>query len=94
MTNPRIAQEQNAGRQRETDHDRGQRGAIARKRPDHEHIAVRKVDELEHAVHHRVSDSDQRIDRPERQAVDELLEEFLHEGKWSVVSGQWSVGSI
>ena len=46
------------------------------KRSDHEHVSVRKVDEPEDAIHHGVAERDQRVDRAQRQAVDELLKEF------------------
>ena len=47
-------------------------------RADHEHVAVREVNELKHAVHHRVADGDQRVDRSNGQTVDELLNELGH----------------
>ena len=48
----------------------------AGERPDHEHVAVREVDEAQHAINHRVAQRDERVDRAEREAVDELLEEL------------------
>ena len=63
--------------------DRGQRhephvGA------DHVDLAVGKVDHADDAVDHRVADGDQRIDRTQRQAIDQLLGElwkkFVHAG--------------
>ena len=39
---------------------------------DHEDVAVREVDELDDAVHHRVAQRDQGVDRAAREAVDEL----------------------
>ena len=48
---------------------------VAGERPEHVHVAVREVDEAQHAVHHRVPERDQRVDGAERQTVDELLEE-------------------
>ena len=37
---------------------------------------MREIDEPQHAVNHRVPQRDQSIDRPEREAVEQLLEEF------------------
>jgi hypothetical protein len=56
----------------------GQRlpGVVAEERADHEDIGVGKVDEPQHAVHHRVPERDERVDGAEREAVEELLEEF------------------
>ena len=50
---------------------------------DHEDLAVGEVQELEDPVDHRVAERDQRVDAPERQAVDELLDEEVevHGGK-------------
>ena len=48
------------------------------KRTDHENIAVREVDHPDDAVDHRVTDGDQAVDRAERNAVDELLDEIFH----------------
>ena len=36
-----------------------------------------KIDELDHAVDHRVAQRDERVDGAEREAVGELLEEKL-----------------
>ena len=47
-------------------------------RAEHVDVAVREVDEAQHAVHHRVPERDQRVDGAEREAVDELLEEGVH----------------
>ena len=52
----------------------------------HVDVAVREVDEAQDAVHHRVAERDQRVDRPERQAVDQLLEEGRHAKKPSAAS--------
>jgi hypothetical protein len=43
---------------------------------DHEHVRMREVDEAQDAVDHRVAERDERIDGPEGQAVQELLEKF------------------
>ena len=45
---------------------------------DHVDVAVREVDQAQDAVDHRVAQGDQGVDRPERQAVDQLLEEGRH----------------
>jgi hypothetical protein len=42
-------------------------------RADHEYLAVREIEELQHAEDQRVADRDQGIRRPEHQAVDQLL---------------------
>src|SRR3712207_8278548 len=42
------------------------------------HVAVGEVDELEHAVHHRVAERDERVDGAGGQTVDEMLEELRH----------------
>jgi hypothetical protein len=39
---------------------------------------VREVDHADDAEHHRVADRDQAVDRAERDAVDELLDEDFH----------------
>ncbi len=44
---------------------------------DHVHVAVREVQELQDPVDHRVAQRDERVDAPERQAVDEELDEFV-----------------
>jgi hypothetical protein len=37
-----------------------------------------EIDHADDAVDHRVADGDQAIDRAQRDAVDELLDEILH----------------
>jgi hypothetical protein len=37
---------------------------------------VREIDEAQDAVNHRVTERDERVDGPEGDAVEELLEEF------------------
>ena len=49
--------------------------AVADERADHVDLAVREVQQLEDPVDHRVAERDQRVDAPERQPVDELLNE-------------------
>jgi hypothetical protein len=48
-------------------------GVKSRKRADHEDVAVREVDEPQHAIDERVADGDERIHRADGKAVDELL---------------------
>ena len=68
-----------AGNRRQRQHAGNFRREIkSGKRSEHENIAVRKIDEPQNAVNHRVADGDQREDGTEREAVDELLEEFRH----------------
>ena len=45
---------------------------------DHEDVAVGEIDHADDAVDHRVADGDQAVDRAERDAVDELLDEIFH----------------
>ena len=45
---------------------------------DHEHVAVGEVHHADDAEHHRVADGDEAVDRAERQAVDQLLNEIFH----------------
>src|SRR5579859_888829 len=46
-------------------------------RPDHEDVPVSEVDQLENAVHHAVAERDQRIDAPQGEAVDQLLNDAI-----------------
>ena len=46
--------------------------------PGHEDLAVREVDELDDAVHHRVADGDQPVHRAEKQPVGQLLRQGVH----------------
>jgi len=74
------ADEHQGDEEREVDGERV-RGAedrhqpVADERPDHEDVAVGEVQELENAVHHRVAERDQRIQRTVRDAGDELGDE-------------------
>ena len=52
--------------------------AEADERADHEHVAVREVQELEDAVDERVAERDQRVDAAERERVDGELDEGVH----------------
>ena len=69
------------------DRDRRQAGMRAdqrgdhrkgRHRADHHHLAVREIDELDDAVHHRVAERDHGVHAAEREAVDHLLQENVH----------------
>ncbi len=85
----RVA-DQHAHRDRATgggEHNRERRQTRGRQRADHRerhhcaehhHFAVREVDELDDAVDHRIAERDHGIDRPQRQAVDHLLDENVH----------------
>ena len=55
-----------------------QRGDQRDEGRDHEHVAMREVHHPDDAEHHRVADGDQPVDRAERDAVDELLDEDFH----------------
>ena len=44
----------------------------------HEHVAMGEVHHADDAEHHGVADGDQAVDRAERDAVNELLEENFH----------------
>lgn len=60
------------------------RGCVeAGKSADHQDVTVGEVDELEQPVDHTVAERDQGIDRAEREAVDQLLKKFLHDGEES-----------
>ena len=55
------------------DHREGDHGA------DHHHLAVREVDQLDDAVDHGVAERDDGVHAAQRQAVDDLLEEDVHQ---------------
>ena len=44
----------------------------------HEHVAVREIDHADDAEDHRVADGDKSVDRPQREPVDQLLQEIIH----------------
>lgn len=50
---------------------------VTNKRPHHEHFTVRKINKAQNPVNHRVTQSDERVNRTERYAINELLEEFV-----------------
>ena len=47
------------------------------KAPDHEHVAVREVQELQDPVDHREPERNERVDAPEREPADEELDELV-----------------
>ena len=44
----------------------------------HEHVAMSEIHHADDAEDHGVADGDQAVDRAERDAVDELLDENFH----------------
>jgi hypothetical protein len=48
--------------------------------PDHQHLTVGEVDQVDDAVDHRVAQCHQRVHAAEHQTVDDLLDEGLHRG--------------
>src|SRR6202041_1901943 len=58
--------------------DEDEKGDQREERTDHENIAVGEIDHADDPVDHRVANGDQAIDRTERYAVDELLDEIFH----------------
>ena len=44
----------------------------------HEQVAMGEIDHADDAVNHRVADGDQSVDRPQREPVDQLLQEIIH----------------
>jgi hypothetical protein len=69
-------QEQQPARQAQAAH-RDHHGP-ARQRPDHQHVAVREVDQVDDAVDHRVAERDERVHAAQHQPVDDLLDERFH----------------
>jgi hypothetical protein len=57
----------------------------ATKRSDHEYVPVRKIDEAQNAIHHGVTERDERVNGTQRQAVDELLKE-LDQARWDGIA--------
>ena len=58
--------------------DEQRRHPGSQERPDHEHVAVGEVQQLENAVDQRVAEGNQRVKAPEFQPVHELLQEDAH----------------
>jgi hypothetical protein len=54
------------------------RGGVAEVDAHHHDVAVREVDELQHAVDHGVAEGHERVDRAGREAIDEVLDELGH----------------
>ncbi len=50
----------------------------AQPRAQHHHVAVREVDELQDAVHHRVAQRDERVQAADGDAVLQRLEQLVH----------------
>src|SRR4029079_2032989 len=59
---------------------------ITNESADHINVAVREVDQPQDAIDHRVAQGDQRVDRADRQAVNQLLNECVH----LIVACHWS----
>ncbi|KFB70737.1 MAG: hypothetical protein AW09_004159 [Candidatus Accumulibacter phosphatis] len=72
QTNAENQQRRHAGRSERNDHGESDH------RPDHHHLTMSEVDQTDDAVHHRVAESDQRIDGAQSEAVDQLLEKCVH----------------
>ena len=66
----RQRQPDTAGEAEQQEDDQRDEGA------DHEDFAMGEIDHADDAVDHRVTDGDQAVDRPERDAVDQLIEEI------------------
>ena len=49
---------------------------VTAKSADHENIAMCEVDKAQNTVNHRVTQRDQRIERAQREPVNQLLEKF------------------
>src|SRR5436190_5462125 len=50
----------------------------SREGAEHKNIAVREINEAQHAINHRVTERYERVDGAERNAIDDLLQEFAH----------------
>ena len=55
------------------------REKIRGERPEHQHVTVRKIDETQDSINHRVAERDERVDGSKREAVDQLLKEPIQE---------------
>src|ERR1700730_12329461 len=67
--------QRNGGYSESHEHEKGDK---REERTDHENVAVGEIDHADDAVDHRIADGDQAINRTERYAVDELLDEIFH----------------
>ncbi len=54
-------------------------GVVADEGPDHEDIAVGKIDKAQDAIDHRIAERNQGINTAERDTVYDLLQQFTHE---------------
>ena len=84
-------QQQHQGHERHPRQAEQQEGDDGDERPQHVDLAVGEVDHADDAVHHRVADGDEAVDRPQGQAVDQLLGKVGHElcggsGLWTEVN--------
>ena len=72
------AQVQNLGQNHEYDQsDEGRQ---------HEQVAVSEIDHADDAENHRVADGDESVDRPQREPVNQLLQEIIHAPSYPLVS--------
>src|SRR6185312_8156112 len=62
-------------------------------RRQHKQVAMCEVDHPEDAVDHRVADGDESVDRPQREPVDQLLQEVIHSPSYPLVSSR-SAGTV
>ena len=62
----------------ELSHAQDEKGDQGDEGRHHEYIAMGEVHHADDAEHHRIADGDQAVDRTERDAVDELLDEVFH----------------
>ena len=53
-------------------------GVITEECAQHVHVAVCKVDESHHAIHHGIAQGYQGVNTAEGNSVDDLLEECVH----------------
>ena len=61
---------------------------ITGKRADHVDVAVGEVDQPENAVHHRVAESNQGIDRADIESIDQLLNKGIHRRLFAYFVGE------
>jgi hypothetical protein len=71
-------QEQRERHRTHADGDEAEKCDQRDKGAHHENVAVGEIDHANDAVDHRIADGDQSVDRAERDAVDQLLEEIVH----------------
>jgi hypothetical protein len=56
-------------------------------RPDHHHLAMGEIDELDDPVDHRVTQGHDGVDAAQREAIDQLLQQDVHAGCFLASSG-------